>query len=1099
MRSRPTRRTAAALAMAVIISAGLTSVPPTTAAAGELGPILQAPFGLDISRADVTAAWGDNLLVEFGWRYGWSGDGGATWQQAAADHGGDLSSVDSGKAVFVNKAFVDVFELATNLKAFHWMPPGLSAWAADSRTAVVADSTLNHPFVALDLATGGQVELKTEHLVAPVGAAESQERVSVFSKVALDLVNHLDASSNKIATDVEVMPLDGSGGHHPVRVQGLVAYAAIRGEQVEIVRRAGTDVSLCTWPVAAAQGTPDCRSIATLGEASQAVWADRSGDVIRLDIDGTQYLWEAEALTKVAYEGSGATFEGMGDPTRPLIRVENGTPDAVHRVESTGATTLVFSDPAQPVPAMDVDLAADRMVGLSINLAWTASYNWTRPVTPDAIGDESRLKGSGGYMGASAARVATADTTGLSFYDRDRLTGTGPLVSGLVAVSGPYVLTRPSRLSQPRTIRTSAGPVAATNPLAIFGSRYVGRGPDVNGRPRLFVKDLAKPANPAITFSPPQVNGTWSWEETQLWGDWVTFSVWDDATRDAHVYFYNYVTGAPPVHFPNGVPLELGDGVALVADLEDGYRTVLYNYLTNERIPVGERSQLVSLDDANRVASIEEDGIAVATVPGIGLSAPRLLGTVAPATFRPYAGLWTPEFDATKPLSAGTLEISHGTGSSVVVDRVLNVPASSDGSIRDVSWDGKDGSGNPVADGKYTWTLKVTDAADAGKALFAIDGRSPASGTVAVNASDSTPEISDTTPVVDQKLTAMPGSGGPGSRVAFTWYRGTKAIAGSNTSTYTVQPADTGKELRVKVTVTKSGSSAKSARSARTKKVKRGAFVTAADPVVTGAIKAGMTLAAAAVATPRASKVAFQWYRGTKRIAGATRSQYTTTSADVGKRLKVRATYQRSGYGSATHFSAATAVIERGLHAITPKLVDSTPMVGQVLRITEVSGIGSWGYGGATPAYQWYRGSTAISGATKASYEVQAADLGRSLKVRVTGTRDGYAPASRTSAASSKVVKGVFTVRSVTIAGLVNGTASVGSALRADTGGWSPPATSFSYVWSRSGVPISGASGATYDVVVADKGKAITVTVVGSRAGFVTASATSSPTPVIVG
>jgi hypothetical protein len=345
----------------------------------------------------------------------------------------------------------------------------------------------------------------------------------------------------------------------------------------------------------------------------------------------------------------------------------------------------------------------------------------------------------------------------------------------------------------------------------------------------------------------------------------------------------------------------------------------------------------------------------------------------------------------------------------------------------------------------------------------------------------------------------MPGSGGPGSRVAFTWYRGTKAIAGSNTSTYTVQPADTGKELRVKVTVTKSGSSAKSARSARTKKVKRGAFVTAADPVVTGAIKAGMTLAAAAVATPRASKVAFQWYRGTKRIAGATRSQYTTTSADVGKRLKVRATYQRSGYGSATHFSAATAVIERGLHAITPKLVDSTPMVGQVLRITEVSGIGSWGYGGATPAYQWYRGSTAISGATKASYEVQAADLGRSLKVRVTGTRDGYAPASRTSAASSKVVKGVFTVRSVTIAGLVNGTASVGSALRADTGGWSPPATSFSYVWSRSGVPISGASGATYDVVVADKGKAITVTVVGSRAGFVTASATSSPTPVIVG
>jgi len=1098
MRSRPARRTAAALGMAVVISAGLTSVPPTTASAGELGPILQAPFGLDISRADVAAAWGDNLLVEFGWRYGWSSDNGATWQQAAADHGGELSSVDSGKAVFVNKAFVDVFELATNRKAFHWMPPGLSAWAADSRTAVVADSKLNHPFVALDLATAGQVELHSEKLVPPAGATDSPERVSVFSEAALDLVDHRDASSKQVATDIQVMPLDGSGGHHPVRVDGFVAHAAIRGDEVEVVRKAGTDVSLCTWPVAAAQGTPDCRSIATLGDASPSVWADRSGDVIRVDIDGVQYLWEANALKKVTYEGSGATFEGMGNPTRPLIRVENGTHDAVHEVETSGATTLVFSDPAQLVGPSFLDLAADRLVGYSINLAHDDSYFWTRPVTSDGIGDESQLNGAG-YVRASAGRVFTAETSGTKFYDRGRLTGTGPLVSGLASASGPYVVTSGSR-TMDRTIRTSSGPVAATNPVTIFGSRYVGRGPDVKGRPQLFVKDLANPARPAINFSPPQVSGTWAPSLTAAWGDWVTFSVWDDATREMDTYFYNYVTSAPPTRFMGGDLVEIGDGVALFSDsVADDGRTVLFNYVTNDRTALDLRVFRGSLDDANHVAYIEEDGIAVATVPGMGLSAPRLLGTVAPATFRPYAGPWTPEFDATKPLSAGTLEISHGTGSGVVVDRVLSVPPSSDGSIRDVSWDGKDDSGNPVADGKYAWTLKVTDAADGGKALFAIDGTSPASGTVAVNAGDSTPEISDTTPVVDQTLTARPGSGGPGSQVAFTWYRGTKAIGGSNKGTYTVRPADTGKELRVKVTVTKPGTSAKSAKSAHTKKVKRGAFISVTEPIVAGSIKAGMALSATVGATPRASKVSFQWYRGTTRIAGATRSQYTTTSTDVGKRLKVRATYLRSGYGSVARFSPATAAIERGLHALTPKLVDTTPMVGQVLRITEASGIGSWGYGGATPAYQWYRGSTAISGGTKATYEVQAADLGRPLTVRVTGTRDGYAPASRTSAASSKVVKGVFTVRSVAIAGLVNGAASIGLTVRADTGGWSPSATSFTYAWYRSGVPISGATGATYDVVAADKDTAITVTVVGSRTGFVSASATSSPTPVILG
>jgi hypothetical protein len=91
------------------------------------------------------------------------------------------------------------------------------------------------------------------------------------------------------------------------------------------------------------------------------------------------------------------------------------------------------------------------------------------------------------------------------------------------------------------------------------------------------------------------------------------------------------------------------------------------------------------------------------------------------------------------------------------------------------------------------------------------------------------------------------------------------------------------------------------------------------------------------------------------------------------------------------------------------------------------------------------------------------------------------------------VVKGVFTVRSVTITGLVNGTTSVGQTLRADTDGWSPSPTGFTYAWNRAGAPIPGATSATYNVVDADRGVEITVDVVASRDGFVTASATSSP------
>ena len=77
------------------------------------------PSALDISRAHVAAVWGDNLLVDFGDRYGSSTDGGATWQQTNAG-GAELSSVDAGKAVFTYLDWVEVLDLATNqLTGFH--------------------------------------------------------------------------------------------------------------------------------------------------------------------------------------------------------------------------------------------------------------------------------------------------------------------------------------------------------------------------------------------------------------------------------------------------------------------------------------------------------------------------------------------------------------------------------------------------------------------------------------------------------------------------------------------------------------------------------------------------------------------------------------------------------------------------------------------------------------------------------------------------------------------------------------------------------------------------------------------------------------------
>ncbi|MCL1906324.1 MAG: N-acetylmuramoyl-L-alanine amidase [Propionibacteriaceae bacterium] len=60
--------------------------------------------------------------------------------------------------------------------------------------------------------------------------------------------------------------------------------------------------------------------------------------------------------------------------------------------------------------------------------------------------------------------------------------------------------------------------------------------------------------------------------------------------------------------------------------------------------------------------------------------------------------------------------------------------------------------------------------------------------------------------------------------------------------------------------------------------------------------------------------------------------------------------------------------------------------------------------GWVVASYQWYRGSTAISGATQSTYIVTTADLRNSLSVHATASREGYTGASATSPATAQVV-----------------------------------------------------------------------------------------------
>ncbi|WP_243075549.1 sugar-binding protein [Microbacterium sp. SS28] len=66
----------------------------------------------------------------------------------------------------------------------------------------------------------------------------------------------------------------------------------------------------------------------------------------------------------------------------------------------------------------------------------------------------------------------------------------------------------------------------------------------------------------------------------------------------------------------------------------------------------------------------------------------------------------------------------------------------------------------------------------------------------------------------------------------------------------------------------------------------------------------------------------------------------------------------------------------------------------------------------------------------------------------------------------------------------VTGTGQVGNTLTVDSGTWDRSDVTFAYQWRRNGDAIPGATGTTYRVVEADRGKVLTVAVTATAAGF---------------
>jgi hypothetical protein len=121
------------------------------------------------------------------------------------------------------------------------------------------------------------------------------------------------------------------------------------------------------------------------------------------------------------------------------------------------------------------------------------------------------------------------------------------------------------------------------------------------------------------------------------------------------------------------------------------------------------------------------------------------------------------------------------------------------------------------------------------------------------------------------------------------------------------------------------------------------------------------------------------------------------------------------------------------------------------------------------------------------------ADAGNTITCAVTAFNTG---GGSTPSVSNPTATIIPLAPTNSAAPIISGTATEGQTLSVTTGTWSGSPT-YTYVWRRNGIAISGATSSTYVLVTADVGSTITCTVTATNAGG-SSNSTSAPTSTVV-
>lgn len=227
------------------------------------------------------------------------------------------------------------------------------------------------------------------------------------------------------------------------------------------------------------------------------------------------------------------------------------------------------------------------------------------------------------------------------------------------------------------------------------------------------------------------------------------------------------------------------------------------------------------------------------------------------------------------------------------------------------------------------------------------------------------------------------------------------------------------------------------------------------------------------------SAVSYRWIVGgvSTGVSGQT---YTPRAADLGKSVAVRIRAVRSGY---TEFQSDVPVagqVAKGTMVLTgDPTVSGEPMVDETL----VADAGSWSPTPRATTWRWYADGQLIKQAnyTNPKLALDPTLVGRTISVMVSSIQDGYTVHRLKPLVVGKVLAGTIEVQEPFT---VSGRPRVGETLTVAGGTHTPEDVAVAYTWLRNGLPIAGATGATYRLTGADAGSHVSVRTDLSRANY---------------